>query len=203
MDEDKIKQIAQQVYQENQAKNQNTTFKVPKHIHNGVDSPAVNQDNIVAGTYSMCGITETSSEIFTIETFPNVNNISLYGIAADALGRKATISGEAFIGNCFAYGDQGGGSVTYIKLTGGQYSNIIQTAISAYFDTTTTTFDTTHVRVNASGSIGTGINDYLIYVKDAVNVVASMKIVSWTDNTITFQTVLTSPWYVTYLLAMS
>jgi hypothetical protein len=206
MDETKFREIAQEVYDQNQAKNQNTTFVVPKHIHNGVDAPRVNQDNIDTGTFSMCGLESVSSETFTIETFPNVTNISLYGIAADNLGRKATLQGSAFIGNCFAYGNQGGTNVSYISLTGGQYSTIIQTCSSTYFDTTVA-FGSTAVGVNASGSIGTGIDEYLIYVNDRTSptpiVVAAMKIISWTNNTITFQTTLATNWYVKFFLSMS
>ena len=202
MNEEQIRQIAQSVYDQNQAKNQNTTFVVPKHVHNGVDAPRINQDNIDTGTFSMCGVSSLASETFTIETFPNVTNISLYGIAADGLGRKASLQGSAYIGNCFAYGNQAG-NLSYLSLVGGQYSNIIQTGASAYFDTTTSTFNTSTVKVNASGSIGTGVGDYLIYVFDGTNIVASMKIISWTNNTITFQTVLAANWYVTFFLSMS
>ena len=198
MDENKIREIANQVYQENQAKNQNTTFVVPKHIHNGVDSPRVSQDNIESGTYAVVNLISSTSETFTIETFPNIDHLTIYGIAADGLGRKSIINGVAFIGNCFAYEN---GSGSYINLKG-QYSNIIQSCNSAYFDTTGA-FDTTDVRVNAAGSIGTGGLDALIYVKDNVNEVATMKIVSWTNNTITFKTTLAANWYVNFYLSMS
>lgn len=199
MDENKIRQIAQQVYQENQSKNQNTTFKVAKHVHNGIDSPTISQDNIQAGTFSIGGFTSTTSETFTVETFPNIDTISLYGIAFDGLGRKALINGQAYIGNCFRYGIQSG---NYITLVGGQYDSIAQTANSVYFDTTGA-FNTTDVRVNVASNLGTATNDYLIYVKDAVNEVATMKIISWTNNTITFQTVLAANWSVTFFLSMS
>lgn len=198
-----MRQIAQEVYDQNQTKNQNTTFVVPKHIHNGVDSPRVNQDNIDPGTFSICGLKSVSSETFTIETFPNVTNILLYGIATDGLGRKATLNGSAFIGNCFAYGASAG-NVSLVKMIGGQYSNIVQTSSGTYFDTTTSTFNTNTVGVNSSGNTGTG-SDYIIYIEDTVSstVFASMRIISWTNNTITFQTVLATNWYVDFFLSMS
>lgn len=206
MDENKYRVIAQEVYDQNQAKNQNTTFVVPKHVHNGVDAPRLNMDNIDSGTFSMIGLKSVASEIFTIETFPNVTSISLYGIAADGLGKKATLQGSAFIGNCFAYGSQAG-NISYFSLVGGRYSDIIQTSSSAYFDTTTAAFDGTSIGVNSSGSLGTGVNEYLIYVADRTSptpiVVASMRIISWTNNTITFQTVLAANWYVAFYLSMS
>lgn len=202
MDETKFREIAQEVYDQNQAKNQNATFVVPKHVHNGVDSPRISQDNIDAGTYSAINLISSKSETFTIETFPNIDHITLYGVAADGLGRKATINGSAFIGNCFAYGNQGGGSVSYVNMVGGQYSNIIQVCNSAYFDTTTSTFDTAHVKVLAAGSVGANVGN-LIYVFDGTNIVASMLIVSWTENTITFQTTLATNWYVNFYLIMS
>lgn len=207
MNEEKIKQLAQEVYDQNQAKNQNTTFVVPKHIHNGVDAPRLNIDNIDSGTFSMFGVTISSSGTFDIETFPNVDHITLYGIAADGLGRKATINGSAFIGNCFTYGAQGGASISLFTLVGGQYSNIIQTSSSTYFDTTTAAYDTTSVGVAASGSTGTGIDDYLIYVPDRTSptpiIVASMRITGWTNNTISFQITLAANWYVKFFLSMS
>ena len=44
--EEQMKQIAQQVYNQNQAKNQNTTFVVPKHVHNGVDTNRIDIKDI-------------------------------------------------------------------------------------------------------------------------------------------------------------
>jgi len=47
MDENKIREIAQEVYTQNQAKNQNATFVVPKHIHSGIDSPKIDFFNLI------------------------------------------------------------------------------------------------------------------------------------------------------------
>ena len=210
MDEEKIKKIAeevaQKVYDTNQSTNQFNLSKISNHIHNGVDAKRISQDDVEAGTYALFGFNSVASEIFTIETFPNIDTITLHGIAADGLGRKASFSGSAFIGNCFQFGSATG---NYFTLKG-SYADIIQSSSSAYFDTTFTdpategTFNTTNVRVNATGSAGIGgVSPAIVYVKDAVNEVAVCRIIKWTETTITFQTILAANWSITAFVTLS
>lgn len=200
MDEQQIRDIAQKVFDENLKKGQFNVFKVPKHVHNGIDSPLISQDNIVSGTYSCAGLTTSTSEIFTIETFPSVNEITLHGIASNGSGKKASLSGFAAIGNCFQYGAVTG-SVSLVKLNGGSYSDIVQSSSSIYVDTA----DLAKTRVNASGNTSaTGTPSYIVYVlDDTATIVASLQILRWSETSITFQSVLGASWYITCFLTMS
>ncbi len=200
MDEQQIKEIAQKVYDENQKKGQFGVFKVPNHVHNGVDSPLINQDNIISGTYSSVGLTSTTSEIFTVETFPSVNEITLHGVASNGSGKKASLSGFAAIGNCFQYGAVSG-SVSLVQLNVGSYSDVVQSSSSIYIDTS----DLAKTRVNASGNtLATGTPSYIVYVADdTATIVASLQILRWSDTSITFQSVLGASWYIACYLTMS
>lgn len=204
MNEEQIREIAQEVYDQNQDKGRLSNFKVPFHVHNGSDSPRISQDNVVPGTYATAGITSSTSEIFTIETFPSTDTITLHGIAYDSSAspstKKAHLNGSASIGNVFAYGNSNGASVSLIQMQNGTYVDIAMSSSSIYIDTS----DLTKTRVNAAGTDFSGGASYLIYVtNDVGTVVASMIILDWSETSITFQTTLATNWKTTFFLTMS
>jgi len=71
MDEERIKQIAQQVYDSNTKRDQLSTLKVPRHVHNGIDSPLIPTDKIGTSLSGYSVIDEnnistpTSVQLFT------------------------------------------------------------------------------------------------------------------------------------------
>jgi len=201
-DENQIKKVANGVFSANQNRGSMTSFKNSNHTHNGSDSPRINQDDVEPGSIMSLGFTTSTSEIFTIEIFPGINQFILNGISANGLGQKASLTGSAAIGNTYRFGNSAS-STSYVKANGGQYGGIIQNSSSVYIDTT----DLTKARVNATGNTGdasTGGTAYIVWVQDAVPaVVASLSVIDWTNTTIKFQSVLATNWYITAFLNLS
>ena len=198
--EEQIRQIAQRVYDENQAKNQNTSLKVARHIHNGIDVPRINQNDVVNGAVWVAGLTSISSETFTMEIVNGINNISLHGIAYDTSSspavKKSTLNGNAQFGNCFQYATSSGTS--YVQTVGAKASQYSQTSSSIYINTA----DLTATKVFATG--GTDSSAYLAYVLDETGtVMATIQIIDWKNNSITIQVVLATNWTVIYFLTLS
>lgn len=197
-----MKKIAQEVYEQNQAKNQNTAFKVQRHIHNGVDSPRLNQDLIDNGSvYTTTMLSSVASETFTIEVVNGINNIVLYGIAFDTSAspstKKAVLNGGAQLGNCYSYATTNGVSVSLLKTVGATSATYTQNSTSIYIDTSALT----NTKVNATG--GADANAYLIYVNDGTNIMASAQIIDWKNNSITIRVTLAANWKIQYWLTMS
>lgn len=86
--------------------------EVPIHVHNGVDSPQLSEDNIILTTklQTQLIVTNTggspSTDSVTIKNVSSVSRISFHGYAANNAGGgaatlKAMITGEIIFGKCF------------------------------------------------------------------------------------------------------
>ncbi len=81
MDEDKIRQIAQQVFDENSSVNQFAVSQTPYHTHNGVDSPTISDSFVTAGLRASGNITFAQSTVYRLGVTFNASTIWFYGSA--------------------------------------------------------------------------------------------------------------------------
>lgn len=190
--EEKIRQI---VRQELDRDNQGNTFNVSSisfHKHTGTDSPKIRQGDLILNTTSEISLNTINNETLTLDTIHNINYITLNGIATNGLGQKASINGNAQLGNCFKYA-QNNTNLTHILTTAGSENQFLQSFNTVYIDTTSL----------AKMKVGAGI-DHLIYVQDDLgNVVAQTDIIQWTGSSIVFKTTLATNWQIYWFLSMS
>jgi hypothetical protein len=201
MDENKVKQIAQQVYAQQNTTKQFSVTQTSFHTHNGTDSPKVQADNIIPLTTAILPIYSIVSENnLIVNTFRGFTQLTLHAIAANGLGQKATINGLAQLGKCYIYNWQG--SVKNIPTTGGTYEQFFQTSNAAYLDAN----NAANIRVAISGDslFGGQTQGYFAYVTDNTgSVVASVQITSWTGTQVAFNVYLATNWYIKWYLTMS
>jgi len=198
-DEEEIKRIAQNVYNQNQISDKFSVSQTAFHRHNGTDSPKVKQGDIIPGTTSAVHLGSNATEVFTLDTTQNITLIALKGVATNGLGQKALLNGNAQLGNCFMYGV--GALVGSNVRTIGTYEPFLQVCNAAYIDTLVDISDplnpVTNNRVMAKGS-------YIVYVlDDTAALVASMQIIDWTGTSIRFETYLAANWSIDFFLTMS
>ena len=198
MQEDQVRQIAQEVYNQNNFGSQFTVSSTSFHTHNGTDSQRIKQNDVINGTLSMVNATTLASEVLIINLVQNINVLTLHGIAANGLGQKASITGTAQLGKCYIY--NWAGDVTTIPVTKGKYQSYLQSCSSTYLDAS----DIANVRVSATGTNIVPNTDYIAYVLDNTGtVVASMQIIEWTGSSIKINTHLETNWYIKWYLSMS
>lgn len=118
--EQKIKQIAEQVYAEKTLKSKYGVTQVPFHTHNGVDSVRVNEKDMIHNIRNYTRLLADTSEVFTLRNVPNISRLSLKGFIANNAGgnpttKRAIVNGEAYFGRCYTF--TGVGSVISVTST--------------------------------------------------------------------------------------
>lgn len=167
------RKVAQQVYMEMQTQGQFSPIKIPLHTHNGVDNNKINLVNTIPNNKFVIGFTSSAGGgNATIEAgISNPTSIQLFGIALDGLGARASIVGNAQLGQGFITN----GTYTYPSESG-----VIQACSSIYNSAATT-------RVATAPYIG--------YVVDDLGIVkATITVISFTSTSITISSVLATNW---------
>lgn len=103
MNEDKIRQIATEVFNEQLMQTQYAVSSIPYHLHNGTDSPQLSQANINPYFRVNCNFTmSTDGQNYTLNLNFVANRIDFTGTAvhrtAGTIDKRAIITGIGFIG---------------------------------------------------------------------------------------------------------
>ena len=121
MDEKRIRRIVQEELQNNVNRG---VPRVPRHNHDGNNSPRVDSVNLVYNTKISIEDSYTSSDIITLTGIKNPSMIFLYGTVSQT-GAGAIVNGQAQFGDCQAQSPSSGGLVTSL--------DIVQCCNVAYF----------------------------------------------------------------------
>jgi hypothetical protein len=101
--EQKMKEIAEQVYAEKGVKSKYTVTQVPFHTHNGTDSARINQKDIIKNITNFGNFVATEgTSIVQINNVPNSSRITLSAIAF-ATSKQAVVNGYAAFGRCYDF----------------------------------------------------------------------------------------------------
>lgn len=167
---------------------------IPYHVHNGIDSPKINEDNVVLTKKLLGFLILDSSETFTLAGVENVSRISFHGFAANnADGSPATlralITGEVVFGKC--YQPIGAGETISVS-TFGNSLPFMQGCNYVYLDST----DATNTRVGvAQTSVELEDVGNLAYASGTTpEVLASLSLVSYDGANLRFNSTLASNW---------
>lgn len=106
--EQKIRQIAEQVYAQKTLKSKYGVSQVPFHTHNGTDSVRISETNIIHNTRNYTRLLADESTVFSIRNVSNVDKITLKGFVADNADgmpatKRAIVNGEAYFGRCYNF----------------------------------------------------------------------------------------------------
>lgn len=185
MNDDYIRKIAQQVYTENQTQGQFTPTKPPLHVHDGSDSQAIPQGNIIVGDkYIVHGVLSAGLQTFNV--IANPTSFSFLGFAANNAGgdgtKKAIVNGNVQFGTCY----QETGSVGAPPLPN-ELVPYTQGSNSMYIDVNSAA----NTRVNSSGV-------HFIYVVDNTGTeVATAEVIAFDGSSFTIDATLASGWQAT------
>lgn len=127
MNEQQIKQLIQQEIHKNQQAQRFNLNSIPRHTHNGVDSPPVNQGDIKPGLRAEGSITFARQTVYKIGVNFNPTALWVHGNVTGPLGEKFMIVGNAQIGPSFYLQPSNSNSV----VTGGPQQKLIQS--NTYF----------------------------------------------------------------------
>lgn len=189
-DEQKIRQIVRDEIRRSDSSSRFALKSIPNHTHNGTDSLAISEDNIILTKKLYTQIVQTTSEVVTLRNVQNIGRVSFHGFAANNAGggtatEKATISGEAIFGECLDFTGNG----TNIQVTTSPPGDkFIQSCNYIYIDTGTLTDATV------------GSAPYLAYVEDPNAFKAGIAITGITTDTIEITTSLSSGWKIVGIL---
>jgi len=179
-----MRKIAQDVYQENQTRGQFSPQKIPVHTHNGIDNQKINAKNLIYNNKILTGITAEAQAVtqvtFSLGIF-NPTSVTVYGIIRNNLAgtavKKASFTGNAQLGSCF--------ELTSFTSISSQKS-VVQACSISSFDNTTGSWvpsvSTTASYLGAFDSIGTN---------------AYIKVVSYDNTSITFEVFADTDWRIT------
>lgn len=169
--EDKVKQVAQDVHDDNSTSDQFAVSQTPFHTHNGQDSQKISQSNIVAGTRASGNITFAQSTNYRLGITFNPTNIMFYGSAIrrdyifTVTAANATV-GATYTNNgaTFTVLSTIAGTTTLVSVgTGAPSASGTLTKASGTGDATITFSTSSHtieVRAHCTGSAQIGRNFY-------------------------------------------
>ncbi len=133
-----MENIAQQVFNRNTSRSQFSPSSTTLHTHNGIDSPQINQEDVLPNTRLSGSITFSQSTIYQIGVNFNPTSIWFYGEAVNNDGSSPTIRahciGNAQLGPSFYLQP----SSTTSVVVGGPTQNIIQSSSMLLIDSSTT-----------------------------------------------------------------
>lgn len=182
MDEQQIRKIVKDEMEQNY---RSGSPRIPPHQHNGNDNLKISSGNIIPSIVGNATIISVESEIFTIKTIQNPSTVMFNGWAANNAGGggatlKALITGSAQLGPGYNFI-----SFSNSLLVPGKKVNIIQGCNSIYIDTTN--LANTRVALDSGD---------LVMVTDGTNQVAKATVLSYGNNSVTIQTVLSTNWQI-------
>ncbi len=193
MDEQKMREIAQQVYLESQTRGQFSPVKIPVHIHNGIDNQKISARNLVYNNKIITSIfaQEQPVSLVTLDVGVfNPTSIKAFGITrnnlAGAAVKKSSFSGAAELGTCF--------SVTSATNINNIPQNVAQMCSGSFFDNTTGAWvPTAYVVGINNASFPTG----LLGSSNIAGTFAYVRVVSFSNTSITFEQFADSDWSIT------
>ncbi len=204
-DNNAVRKIVKDELRRYAIRNQYGVSKIPAHAHTGTDSLPILQKNIINNNkYGLEIISSDDAtpggETFTISNLPNISQIFFNGFAANNAAdltlpgtKKATIVGGVQFGKCYGTPSTSG------QVNDIQFANVVnsflQSTSSMYIDTT----DITKTTVTGSGRYFA-----LAEVNNAgtPTVLATAKIVSYDNSTLTITTTFAAGWELTGWLVM-
>ena len=121
---------------------------IPRHTHNGVDSPPVRQENIVPNVRVLGDITmQTNGTVYNLGINFNPTSLLFLGVATGT-GHHAMIVGNAQLGTTSIFKASTSTSVT----TGGQTQSFIQGSTQFIYISTTATVNTSELYIASLAS---------------------------------------------------
>lgn len=186
--ENKMTDVANKVYATRQSSDVFSSLQTSSHVHNGVDSPRINQKDLALGTkfQLQCQlIPGGTTDFFTLSGVSNPTSMTFYGFAANNAGgggatKKATVNGRADFGPCTI-------SLS-TSLSGGANFPVdfIQCSSATYFDTSA---------LNKTTVLISGLN--LVYVADEAGTLrASITVTSFDNQSITMTGFVDTGWQI-------
>jgi hypothetical protein len=191
INEQKMREIAQEVVFENTNSSQFAMSPVPFHTHNGLDSNQVSAVNLIYNDKLLTGIiAENETTKFTINLgIANPTSIQAFGIARNNLAgaaiKKTVINGNSQLGNCFK---QSAISVPPDQL------NIVQVCSGTFFDNTTAAWVPTVFVDSRYLAFGDPNN---------ISTTAYIQVLSYDNTSITFQVFAAADWRLTVNLIIT
>ncbi|MBL0320485.1 MAG: hypothetical protein IPP74_14515 [Alphaproteobacteria bacterium] len=191
MDENKIRQIVRDEVNRGTNKSRFELKSIPRHVHDGVDSLNISEDNVLLTKKLTTQLILSESETFTLRNVYNVSRISYHAIAYDSSSspatKKATISGEIIFGKCSEFTGSGSSISTsglpIVPNAGsGNTSAFLQSSNSIYINTG----NLTHTSVTAA--------PYLVYAQDNSTIYAVLSLDSYKNDELTFTSYIATSW---------
>lgn len=168
-----------------QTQSQYNINKIPTHTHNGLDSVRIKQIDMLQNVKYNAFFIENTVETFQFINIPSLSRIDFLGFAANNADgspatKRAVCNGLGNFGTCLRF--SGSGSTISLQ-TSGPGTPFVQSANFMYTDST----DLTKARVGAT-------NEFFVYVTDGTTEVATIKILSYQNNSITMEVNLDTNW---------
>lgn len=164
-----------------------TTNRTPNHTHNGIDSPGINQVDILPNNKYRVGLNLSGG--VTVDTLStgilNPTSVRFFGIATDGSARLS-LQGQAELGPGF---DTDGVNIFPIGSIQGLSSAAVELASYVYNSGSTT-------RVGIAGTLAFGQN---AVPEELVRIT----IQEYTNTSITFRSIVADGWTVTAALLIS
>lgn len=187
--EKKIRDIIQQVNDENATKSQYSVTKIPYHTHNGTDSAQVNESNLVRNIKNIITLGVSSTDTIRIKNIPNINALTASGVFFNntmAPTASVDVQGHARFGRCYQFGDVGGGDIGALSTVTG--IPFFQNCVSRYIKITGSGVT---LSVTSSALID---NTKIISVYDGLTQVITVEITGYDNGTITLSSVVSGGW---------
>lgn len=151
MNEEQIRKIAMEVFNESSFRSQFSPSQTTFHTHNGIDSSRVNQSDLVTSDKYIAFATATAGYA-TLQVTTTPTSIQFYGFAANNADgtsptKRAICNGNAQLGVCYT-------ALNSTDLTPGAsgQSSFIQASNSLYTEAT----DVTGIPLTTTGALSTG-----------------------------------------------
>lgn len=190
MEENKIRQIVRDEMNRGTNKSRFELRSIPRHVHDGIDSLNISEDNVILTQKLISQLILNGSETFTLRNVKNVSRITFHGIAYLSplpTTKKASISGEIIFGQCAQFVGEGS-SISVLPLPivptddTGSGPAFVQASNYVYLDTATL----------ANGGVGS--NGFLVYVFAEGSEVAKVTLDSYRGDALQFTATLASDW---------
>lgn len=197
MDEIRLRQIVDEQISKYVNKDQFSSIKIPKHMHDGLDTVKINENDLIpANNYTASLVMgNAGNEVFTISKIPNFSLMTFYGVATNGAygggpyAEKALITGEARVGKLYEINTVVGTDY---------YSNGVPVDVN-YYQICTSTYTNTTTAANQfvnSSKLG------FAYVRDGTNQVALASITKITETSLEITVTVSASWYIQGFLFM-
>lgn len=113
-----------------------SSFDIPKHTHNGKDSPSISQADVIPGRSAIGSLTMENNQRYKLGLTFNPTQLLLFGVAVGPNGERVQIASSARFGTSYYFQPESTSSVTQ----GGPEYNVVQGGSWLWTDNGTTTF---------------------------------------------------------------